>query len=269
MEKYIWNSTLEAPFIASRQNPRVVSWGKLADKKHRERAGAFLCEGVKLTLEAAEWGRLSEVLVRESDAPLHEETVKSVLEVGCGVFVLSDSAFDKVTTEKAPQGIIGVASVCREGEDAIGDGLVLLLDCVRDPGNLGAILRSACALGGVTVALHSCVDLYGPKTVRAAMGAIFKTRVVFVEDAVAFVSRMRESGRRVLSAALDASAMKLGQYETRENDVIVIGNEGHGISSELIEASSGTMIIPMEANTESLNASVAASVILWEYARRG
>ncbi len=269
MEKYIWNSALEASYIASRQNGRVVSLAKLADKKYREKTGVFLCEGVKLTLEAALWGHLTEVLVRESNAESLEETVKKVAESGCEIFVLSDSAFDKITTEKSPQGIIGVASFCHGDKDLVGDGLVILLDCVRDPGNLGAVLRSACALGGATVALHSCADLYSPKTVRAAMGAIFKTKVVFVEDAVDFAGEMKAAGRRVLCAALDEKALKLGQYETCKNDVIVIGNEGHGISPELIAAASGSVIIPMEENTESLNASVAASVILWEYARRG
>ena len=145
--------------------------------------------------------------------------------------------------------------------------MTLLLDCIRDPGNLGTILRSACALGGAQVVLHSCADLYNPKTVRAAMGAIFKTDVSIVSDAVEYVRTQRNAGRRVLAAALKSDSLYLGSYEVRSNDVIVIGNEGHGVSGDVIEACSDTVLIPMEENTESLNASVAASVILWEYAR--
>ena len=117
------------------------------------------------------------------------------------------------------------------------------------------------------MALHSCADVYNPKTVRAAMGAIFKTKIVYAEDCVEFVKMCRSAGRRVLAAALTDDSLKLGKYETRENDVIVIGNEGHGISADVIVECTDSLMIPMTEGTESLNASVAASVILWEYAR--
>lgn len=269
MENYVFKSGLQVSYISSRQNPRVTAVAKLSEKKHRDRAGEFLCEGVKLTLEAAKWGRLSEVFIREADAEKHCETAEIAVEAGGTVYVLSDPAFDKITTEKSPQGVISTV-VCKElGEcpELERDGLILLLDCVRDPGNLGTILRSACALGGVRVVLHSCADIYNPKTVRAAMGAVFKTDIYVTCDGVEFVKRCRDSGRRVLSAALTENSLKLGSYEPRINDVVVVGNEGHGISPEIIEASSSALMIPMDENTESLNASVAASVILWEYAR--
>ena len=268
MEKFIFKSGRELPYIASRQNARVVSAAKLADKKHREIAGKFLCEGVKLTVEASVWGRLSEVYIRESSAEMLTETVDKIVDSGIPVIVLSDSAFDKITTEKAPQGIISVVyTESRKMRESEEDGVILLLDSIRDPGNLGTILRSACALGGVRVVLHSCADLYNPKTVRAAMGAVFKTDITSTCDGVEYIRKCREAGRRVLAAALTDDSLKLGSYETFANDVIVIGNEGHGISPEIMAECSASVLIPMEEDTESLNASVAASVILWEYAR--
>ena len=269
MENYVFKSGLQVPYISSRQNPRVSAAAKLAEKKHRDRVGEFLCEGVKLTLEAAEWGRLSEVFVRESDAEKHFETVRIAVEAGGKVYVLSDSAFDKITTERSPQGIISTV-VCGdvpECPDLTAEGVILLLDCVRDPGNLGTILRSACALGGVRVVLHSCADVYNPKTVRAAMGAVFKSDISVTGDGAEFVRLCRSAGRRVLAAALTEDSLKLGAYEVKDTDVLVIGNEGHGISPEIIAECTDALMIPMEENTESLNASVAASVILWEYAR--
>lgn len=267
MEKYVFKDGFEASYIASRQNPRVVSASKLADKKYREKSGLFLCEGVKLTLEAAAYGSLAEVYIRESDAEKHTDAVSSAIDAGGDVYVVSDAAFDKITTEKAPQGIISVARMRENGSDDEGGKMTLLLDCIRDPGNLGTVLRSACALGGAQVVLHSCADLYNPKTVRAAMGAIFKTDVSIVSDAAEYVRTQRNAGRRVLAAALKSDSLYLGSYEVRSNDVIVIGNEGHGVSDDVIGECSDTVLIPMEENTESLNASVAASVILWEYAR--
>ena len=267
MEKFVFKDGTEVPYIASRQNARVVGAARLADKKHREGTGKFLCEGVKLTLEAALWGRLSEVYVRESSADALLETVLKVRE-SCGeVFVISDSAFEKITTEKAPQGIISVAGSTLTSSDGTDGGVILFLDSIRDPGNLGTILRSACALGGVRVVLHSCADLYNPKTVRAAMGAVFKTDVTLSRDGAEYIRKCRLDGRRVLAAALTDDSLKLGEYETDGRDVIVIGNEGHGISPEIMAECSRSLLIPMEEDTESLNASVAASVILWEYAR--
>lgn len=267
MEKYVFADGRELSYVSSRQNPRVVAAAKLGEKKHREKSGSFLCEGLKLTLEAARFGRLSELYLRESDAEKYADAAFEAAENGCEAFVISDAAFDKITTEKAPQGIISVAECVRVGCEIPKDGNILFLDSVRDPGNLGTILRSASALGNVTVALHSCADLYNPKTVRAAMGAIFKASVVAVDSAEAFLGECKASGRRVLGAALERDSMKLGCYETRGGDVIVIGNEGHGISREILACCDGCVIIPMNENTESLNASVAASVILWEYAR--
>ncbi len=268
MEKYVFCDGFDVPYIASRQNARVISASKLSDKKHREKTGLFLCEGIKLTLEAARYGSLSEVYLRESDAENYRYAVDTVLEAGAEVFVISDSAFDKITTEKAPQGIISTAFAVDSADfSADEDSNVLLLDCVRDPGNLGTILRSAAALGNVTVALHSCADVYNPKTVRAAMGAIFKTRILKIDNCVEFVKNCKNTGRRVLAAALTDDSLKLGKYETKKSDVIVIGNEGHGISEEIIAECTSSLMIPMKEGTESLNASVAASVILWEYAR--
>ncbi len=267
MENYVFKDGFAVPYIASRQNSRVVAASKLTEKKYREKSRAFLCEGVKLTLEAAKWGSLLEVYVRESTAETFREVYDTVQSAKAGFYVLSDSAFDKITTEKSPQGIIAMAACEKPFFEAKEDGVVLFLDSIRDPGNLGTIIRSACALGGVRIVLHSCADLFNPKTVRAAMGAIFKCDVATVSDGASYIRGCRLDGRRVLAAALTQDSLKLGSYEVRGNDVIVIGNEGHGISDDILAECTSSVLIPMEENTESLNASVAASVILWEYAR--
>ena len=267
MEKYVFADGLSLPYIASRQNARVTEASKLADKKYRERSGLFLCEGVKLTLEAALYGRVREVYLRESDAERHIDCVDAAMAAGGEVFVLSDAAFDKITTEKAPQGIICLAEIERRSCDVPKTGNILFLDELRDPGNLGTVLRSACAFGDFTVVLHSCADLYAPKTVRAAMGAIFKLDVIVADDGVRFIEDCRTAGRRVLGAALVEDSLKLGDFDVKSDDVVVIGNEGHGISKEILDLCDFFVMIPMNENTESLNASVAASVILWEYAK--
>ena len=270
MENYIWKCGLAAPYISSRQNPRVISVSKLADKKYREQTGTFLCDGVKLTLEAARFGVVREVYIRESSAENVLEAATAAKDSGGELFVLSDGAFDKITTERSPQGIVTVAE-CRsfsESPESFAKGkVILMLDSVRDPGNLGTILRSACALGGVGVALYSCADIYNPKTVRAAMGALFKADITVVCDGAEFVKALASSGRRVLAACPAGDSLILGRDEILPDDCVIIGNEGHGVSPEILDACTSSLLIPMEENTESLNASAAASVILWEYAR--
>ena len=147
------------------------------------------------------------------------------------------------------------------------EGRVLLLESVRDPGNLGTVIRTARAFGIDTLVLSAdCADIYNPRTIRAAMGTLFSQCIYVVEDLVGLV-RTLATDRSVYAAALDAGAARLGEVQFGVRDAVVIGNEGHGLSPELIAACTRSIYIPMEPGVESLNAGVAASVLLWELYR--
>ena len=265
-----------AQHITSRANPKVAALAKLPERKYREATGLFLAEGIKLTAEALASGiRPETVLFSETFAA--DDTAAALAEktAACGapVTVLSDSAFEKISTEKSPEGVIAVLPT--GGELCRTDGFpewqagrrLLMLDGIRDPGNLGTVLRSAEALGMGGVILSDCADLYSPKTVRASMGALFRLPVYLTADAISTVCAMRALGRRVYAAALGEHTLTLGAFETKESDCALIGNEGHGLSREMIAACDAALRIPMEGKTESLNAAAAAVCILWEYAR--
>ena len=129
---------------------------------------------------------------------------------------------------------------------------------------MGTILRSASAFGIDCVVLSSdCADIYNPKTIRGAMGALFRTKIVFAEDIVAAISCLRERGHCVYAAALDPKAVRLGRDTLSRGDCVMIGNEGHGLSAAAIQAAEKSLYIPMEEGSESLNAAIAASVLLW------
>lgn len=270
MESYSWAGGETSAYIASRKNPRVMEAVRLLDKKKRSSAKRFLCEGVKLTREALAAGLVCELYIRESSASLMYDIMLDGTSAGAETFVLSDPAFEKISTESSPQGII---SLCRMRETVSADDIVkngkpiLLLDSVRDPGNLGTVIRSAAALGGVTVAVYSCADIYGEKTVRASMGAVFKADIVSVDDANDFVAKLISAGRRVIAASPSGESMVLGRDGLKQSDCIVVGNEGHGVSERLLDACTSTLVIPICSDTESLNASAAAAVILWEWVR--
>ena len=266
--------------ITSRQNRLVVETGKLCDRKTRAAQGKFCLDGVKLFGEAVEKGvSISRVFLAESKtsrtmAELQKLANAKALE-NATVHILTDEVFAKLSAEQAPEGIIAVADFptfhttgdkSREmlREVSRGNGGILLLESVRDPGNVGTILRSAAAFGiECVVVSEDCADIYNAKTVRGAMGALFRMRIAAFSDITEAVSQLREDGRRVLAAALDPTALRLGPSVLTRRDCVVIGNEGHGLSAATVSACDRSLYIPMEAGSESLNAAIAASVILW------
>ena len=268
--------------ITARSGETVTMLSKLKDAKYRRETGLYLAEGVKLAEEAlgkrqVAYALLSEDAYAAGGKPL--ALAEAAGEYGARLVVLSSGAFEKVSTEMAPQGLVFVLrtddpaheSVAAGGEaDAAaryrGERLLMLSD-VRDPGNLGTVLRSASAFGIDRVILSGCADLFSPKTVRASMGALFRLQTATVEEPTALIRALRASGRRVLATALGEHSLTLGSSELRPDDIPVIGNEGHGLSPEVIGAADQALLIPMAPGTESLNAGVAASLVLWEYFR--
>ena len=285
------NIRFDGEIITSRQNRRVVELMKLDDRRAREKTRTFRFDGVKLLCEAIRRGvELESVFLRVGTADrvaarMEELYGCSLSEVGCPVFGVEDSLFEKISQENAPEGVITVAKyidkshnfiiIYKEDEiDARKDAPVLFLESVRDPLNVGAIIRSAAALGvGRLIMSADCADLYHPKTLRAAMGPLFSMPITRVEDLAGTVSALRESGRRIYAAALDDTAIRLGSSEfdaeRKDHSVgAVIGNEGHGLSESVIAACDRSVYIPMEADTESLNAGVAAALIMWEICKK-
>ncbi len=267
--------------ITSRQNQMVTATAKLADRKWREADGLFRCDGVKLFGEAVLRGvEVAWVLLRASDREkVLEKTAAlfgdTVTFSGIRVLTLADNVFDKLTDEKSPEGIITVGKYIDKFHKIVtidnnclfeGKGFYLLLESVRDPVNVGTMIRTAAAMGVTGVIMsRDCADLYHPKTLRAAMGTVFNLPVTVCESLTEAATALRADGHRVYAAALDENAQPLHNLTPCPGDCIVIGNEGHGLSSELIVAATAPVYIPMQANVESLNAAAAAAVLLWHF----
>ncbi|MBQ2278625.1 MAG: RNA methyltransferase [Clostridia bacterium] len=275
-------SYYKAEYISSRSNAKVVTLGKLSDKKHRDREKLFLADGVKLAGEAVKYAHPEYLILAESalDTAAAKETADLYRAADIPVYVFSDAAFDKISTEKSPDGIIaalaymtGLHTFTMRGDISKFDDWqqnrrLLLLDSIRDPGNLGTILRSAEAMGITGVILAGCADIYNRKTVRAAMGTLFRMPLFIADESIPLIRKMTDSGRRVHAAALGEHTLTLGDYEVLVTDCPVIGNEGHGLSADVIDACTACVRIPMAGNTESLNAAGAAMCILWESYRK-
>ena len=267
--------------ITSSQNKFVSLARSLGDKKHREKNALFRFDGVKLMCEAVKRGvELSFLLVAESAYDVVFEKASSLYgingsDVDCKTVVVSDRLFEQISDENAPEGVICVANFDSNRHRLLGHGdavtadvneKILLMESVRDPLNVGAVMRVAAAFGVDRVIMsRDCADIYNSKTVRASMGAIFALKTDRVESINVVISQLRSSNRRVFAAALDENAQKLGELEIRPGDCVLIGNEGHGISIEAIQACDASVYIPMSEGVESLNAATAAAVLAWEF----
>ncbi len=268
-----------AEIITSRQNATVVEVHKLSDRKHRQKSGLFRFDGVKLASEAIQNGVfLQTILLRASDAERVRERLLSasceLAKTDARVLLLADSVFDSLSEEQAPEGILCVARMqsdrhraWRAGDEIppLGERLILL-ESVRDPSNLGAIIRSAAALGIDRLIMSTdCADLYSAKTVRASMGTLFSQPIDRTSSLTAYIEALQQAGRRVFAAALDDRAQRLGCFAIQSGDCAVIGNEGHGLSEQTLATCDNTVYIPMTAQAESLNAAVAAALLMWEF----
>lgn len=257
--------------LTSRTNPTVVATAALKEKKYRDREASFLAEGIKLFREAVAAGvEITRVFVTSSLLP----TVKELYPNG-EICEVSEAVFEKLSTEKSPQGVICVAKyldkihninkIYNKMDFSGSDRRILLLSSLRDPGNLGTVIRSAKAFGCDEILLSAdCADLYNPRTVRAAMGALFSQRITVVPDLSATVRAMTEGGYRVYAAVLDEKAERLDRMPIDRKTAFIVGNEGHGIAPDVVAAAGRTVYIPMAPGVESLNAAMAATVFLWQ-----
>lgn len=260
--------SFEAERITSRKNGKIIHACSLSEKKNRDREGLFAFEGEKLFCEAlAEGVEICEVYFTEKAMSQNREALEKAFSKGASLYLVTREVYDKLTYEKASQGIFAVAvkKELAELSDEIGEGFIIL-ESLRDPSNVGAVIRTCAALGSNKILLtDDCADVYGYKALRAAMGTVFKTELYVTSDVSASIRLLQKSGK-VYAAALREDAVSIADVIFEREDSIVIGNEGHGVSQAVLEACDGTLIIPMQCGTESLNASVAAAILIWEKA---
>lgn len=258
--------------IESRNNPTIKSAVALHNRRNREENGLFYFEGVHLLEEYLRAGNKPKMLfVREDSCRRYEELVNSAQ---CEVYEVTTSVYDKLTDEKAPQGIFTVSgflpNVCRFDANEANQlsGNAILLADLQDNGNVGTVIRTSAALNCNVILCGNCADVYSSKTVRATMGALFTGGIFIAPSAEKTIKLLQNNGRRVIAAALTDKAQTLGDFQINPNDCFVVGNEGRGLTQGIIDSCNMTAIIPMSGKTESLNAATASAIILWEAKRK-
>ena len=247
--------------ITSRKNKLIVHLKKLgADGDYRREAGEFLCDGEKLLREAVVSGADIKAVLTSGEKP-------DGLPITIPVYHARQEIIDSVSPLKSPQTILfSCVMPVGPGNAPIEDKPILILEGVQDPGNVGTILRTASAFGIACVALTGgCADPYNPKTVRATMGAIFRQRIVLLDEGG--VAALKSKGYRVYGAALGKDSRDIREVSLR-NAAVAIGSEGHGLSDVLLALCDEKLVIPMAPDSESLNAAVAAGIVMWEMRKR-
>lgn len=243
----------------------------------RRESGLYVVDGPKMCgevpAELVEELYVSEELI---GSPHLDEKLKTLMAQK-GFETVSAKEMKQISDTVTPQGIIavvrqqrpkGLSGLLKEASADRKSGLILGLECVQDPGNVGTALRSAEAAGACAVICdRGCADIYSPKVVRSTMGAIFRLPVLQTEELITAASALREKGFRVYAAHLKGSRDH-DLCDLKGPSMILIGNESRGLSEELCNEATDRIRIPMSGRTESLNAAVAASVILFEAARQ-
>lgn len=261
--------------LTSLQNPFVKKVAALKQKKYRDETGLFCVEGIRLVEEAIQSDWHIDSCIYTEDAVKNSRvqlSVDMIQKRGCLVFRALPAVYTKISDMDTPQGIMVVV---RKKEFALpemvspdANPLLILLDGVQDPGNVGALLRTADAAGcsGVIMS-QGCADLYAPKTVRATMGSLFHLPIIERVSSCEVLRCLQEKGVAVMATTLE-NAANYCSFDLTCPVVIVFGNEGNGISAEVLALADGKMKIPIFGKAESLNVGAAAAIILFEARRQ-
>lgn len=254
--------------LTSVTNPKVKQWSSLKDKKGRARSGCFLVEGPHLVMEALASSFKVNQVVFDASKGIPQELRDHAQSDWVAV---SETVMRKCTDTVEPQGIFAIVekqSVSLETLLTLENPLIVVVDGVRDPGNLGTIIRSADAAGADGIILgQGTTDLFNPKTVRSTMGSMFHLPIVTMINLPQALSAAKMRHIRCVSASLDAKEHCFA-YNFKGAVWIIVGNEAHGVSDSVEAEVTDRVYIPMKGGAESLNVAMATTVLLYEAMRQ-
>lgn len=240
--------------ITSLNNEHIKELLKLKEKKYRDLSNTFLIEGRHLVLEAYREKKIVELILEQDELfPLDTNTL-----------YVSSSVMKKLSDLSTPSNVMAVVE--KLDEKPIGEK-ILILDNIQDPGNLGTIIRSAVAFNFDTIVLSpKTVDLYNPKVVRSTQGMMFHTNII-IREPVKFINELKKEGYKIVGTKV-TNGVDVRESKTYSHFALIIGNEGKGMSEELSELCDEYLYIKMNDQCESLNAAVAASILMYEISNK-
>jgi len=256
--------------ISSKDNENIKNIRKLKEKKYRDLNNEYIIEGIKLVKEAIE----EEVNIKtivvcddcEKNGTLDKKLLYEIARFNC--IYVTEKVFSLLTDVTNPQGILAVVEKNNNIQEINYDqDFILILDNVQDPGNIGTIMRTADSANLKQIIVSKgCGDVYNPKVVRSTMGAIFRVNILEKENLADTIKEIKNHG--FITMATDLATKSSIYDEQYKKSAVVIGNEANGVSKEVLDVVDKKIKIPMLGKTESLNASVATGIILYEYVRQ-
>jgi len=251
--------------ITSKENSLIKLTSMLqSSAKARKENALFVLEGLRICFDAYDNGILFDKLIVSATAySKYPEDIKKLSLKAEECYKIPDSLFKKISDTQSPQGIIVIAKIPQKADFEIDkNGKYIALENIADPSNLGAVARTAEALGvsGIILSQGGC-DPYSPKSLRASMGTLLRMPVIILK---CFADDLKNTGLKIYSCVVDSDAKHINEINFSVGSVLVIGNEANGITNETKQKSDELITIPMSGRAESLNAAVAASISMWE-----
>ena len=246
--------------ITSKDNEIIKNIKKLKEKKYR--LDSYIVEGIKMVKEAINENQEIALIAIREDFKIDFDTKK------IKTVTISNKIFNDISDVKTPQGILAVIKKNQNNQIETNSDYILALDSLQDPGNMGTIIRTADSANINQIIINkTTVDPYSPKVIRSTMGAIYRTNIIEVEDLKTTLREMKSKGFQIITTDLKAT-QSIYDINYNNKTVVVIGNEANGVSQEILQTADKKVIIPMLGKTESLNASIAASIMIYEYVRQ-
>lgn len=246
--------------ITSKDNEIIKNIKKLKEKKYR--LDSYIVEGIKMVKEAINENQEIALIAIREDFKIDFDTKK------IKIVTISNKIFNDISDVKTPQGILAVIKKNQNNQIETNSDYILALDSLQDPGNMGTIIRTADSANINQIIINkTTVDPYSPKVIRSTMGAIYRTNIIEVEDLKTTLKEMKSNGFQIITTDLKAT-QSIYDINYNNKTVVVIGNEANGVSQEILQTADKKVIIPMLGKTESLNASIAASIMIYEYVRQ-
>ncbi len=259
--------------ITSKDNSKIKYLRSLNSKKFRNNDRVFIAEGIKFVNESlTEKVDIKFVLISHNILEKTEtnKLIETLKKRGIDFFICEDAIFSSLSETINSQGILAVIlKLEQKKQDILTDyKFIVLCDRIQDPGNLGTIIRTSDAFGPAAVILNKgCVDVYNPKVVRASAGSMFRVPFIIGDETQEILKYLRESGYRIISTVVN-SDYSFDNIDNSEKICVVIGNEGHGVSQEIRDSSDINITIKMDGRAESLNASIAAGICIYEIRKK-
>ena len=254
--------------ISSKDNSVFKLLSMLCDSsKKRQKEGLFVIEGLRICTDAYDNNvKIKWLIVSKNGLQKYSDDIEKFSAVSEKCCILSDDLFKKISDTVSPQGIIMIGEIPENPAFTNKSGRYVALENLQDPSNLGAVARTAEALGinGIIITGDSC-DPYSPKALRASMGTLLRLPLYITDDIIEF---SKKNGLRTVSCVVDKTAENISNFVFMNGDVLLIGNEGNGLTDETKKKSDRLITIRMRGRAESLNASNAAAIAMWEMCKK-